>query len=63
MVQSKKPENARKDQIRSYYTQKVRVFYKKSLLVSYISFKILLFVTKVLNLIRNTWISMIFPRN
>ena len=54
MVQLKRPENARKDQIRSYYTQKVRVFYKKSLLVSHISFKILLFVTKVLNLIRNT---------
>ena len=29
MVQSKRPENARKDQIRSYYMQKVRVFFQE----------------------------------
>ena len=56
MVQAKQPENARKDQIRSYYMWKVRVFYKKSLLVCYISSKILLFVTENMNLSRNTWI-------
>ena len=54
MAQSKRPENARKDQIRSYYTQKVRVFYKKSLLVCYIGFRALLFVIRILNLVKNT---------